>query len=76
VQRQCSRPGCAEEAVATLNYQYAQSLAWLDRLSDERDPHGYDLCGRHAARLRVPHGWRLEDHRPHFALDPSARLAS
>jgi hypothetical protein len=62
--------------MATLNYQYAQSLAWLDRLSAERDPHGYDLCGRHAARLRVPHGWRLEDHRPHFALDPSARLAS
>jgi hypothetical protein len=36
---------------------------WLDELSTERDPHGYDLCERHADRLRVPAGWRLEDRR-------------
>ena len=68
VNRQCSRPGCAEAAVATLTYQYARSVAWLDDLSSDRDPHGYDLCERHAERLRVPHGWRLEERRRFFAL--------
>ncbi len=63
VQRQCSRSGCAEEAVITLTYQYARSAVWLDDLSPERDPHAYDLCRRHGSRLSVPHGWRLEDRR-------------
>jgi hypothetical protein len=62
--RQCSRPGCAAPAASTLTYQYARSLVWLDSLSRERDPHGYDLCERHADRLGVPAGWRLEDRRP------------
>ncbi len=61
--RQCSRTGCAAPADATLTYQYGRSLVWLDELAVERDPHGYDLCERHAARLSVPNGWRLEDRR-------------
>ena len=61
--RQCSRTGCAEAATSTLTYQYARSVAWLDGLLPEREPHCYDLCDRHAARLSVPHGWRLEDRR-------------
>jgi hypothetical protein len=61
--RQCSRTGCAEAATVTLSYQYARSIVWLDDLSGERDPHSYDLCQRHAARLSVPNGWRLEDRR-------------
>jgi Protein of unknown function (DUF3499) len=61
--RQCSRPGCAAPAASTLTYQYARSLVWLDVLSDERDPHGYDLCAQHADRLGVPAGWRLDDRR-------------
>jgi hypothetical protein len=61
--RQCSRSGCAQPAVATLSYQYARSLAWLEDLSDERDPHCYDLCDRHTTRLSVPNGWRVEDRR-------------
>lgn len=60
--RQCSRPGCAEPATVTLTYQYANAVAWLEDLHDERNPHAYDLCQRHAAHLSVPHGWRLEDH--------------
>jgi hypothetical protein len=36
---------------------------WIDDLVAERDPHSYDLCPRHAARLSVPNGWRLEDRR-------------
>ena len=61
VLRQCSRPGCAEPAAATLTYVYARQEAFLDDLSRERDPHGYDLCARHAARVRVPNGWHLAD---------------
>jgi hypothetical protein len=61
--RQCSRTGCAEAAVVTLSYQYARSIVWLDDLSEERDPHSYDLCQRHGARLSVPNGWRMEDRR-------------
>lgn len=65
--RQCSRPGCAERAVVTLTYQYGRSQVWLDELVPERDPHAYDLCGRHATRLSVPLGWRLADRRELFA---------
>ncbi len=61
--RHCSRTGCAEPATVTLTYQYARSVAWLDDLLPERDPHAYDLCERHAQRLSVPAGWRLEDRR-------------
>lgn len=61
--RQCSRTGCAAPADATLTYQYGRSLVWLDDLTPERDPHSYDLCHRHAARLSVPNGWRLDDRR-------------
>jgi len=38
-------------------------MVWLDELAAERDPHCYDLCLRHAERLSVPNGWRLEDRR-------------
>jgi hypothetical protein len=62
--RQCSRTGCAAPAHATLTYQYGRSLVWIDDLTAERDPHGYDLCRRHTERLSVPNGWRLEDRRP------------
>lgn len=61
--RQCSRPGCSDASAATLTYHYARGAAWIDVLTDEREPHGYDLCERHAARISVPHGWRLDDRR-------------
>jgi Protein of unknown function (DUF3499) len=61
--RQCSRSGCAERAVVTLTYEYKRSQVWLDALTAERDPHGYDLCRSHAARLSVPLGWHLADRR-------------
>ncbi len=63
VTRQCSRTGCASSAVATLAYQYGQAIVWIDELATERDPHSYDLCERHAARLSVPNGWQLDDRR-------------
>jgi hypothetical protein len=46
-----------------LTYHYASGTAWLDALAGEREPHGYDLCHRHAERVRVPHGWHLVDRR-------------
>ena len=77
MQRQCSRSGCAEPAIATLTYQYGRAQVWLDDLSDERDPHAYDLCVRHTARLSVPNGWRLEDRRSSkvLAFTSFSRLA-
>ncbi|MEX2626933.1 MAG: DUF3499 family protein [Ilumatobacteraceae bacterium] len=61
--RQCSRTGCAERATLTLNYDYARAHVWLDHLASDRDPHSYDLCDRHGARLTVPQGWQLRDRR-------------
>ncbi len=61
--RHCSRTGCAERATVTLTYQYGHAQVWLDALSADRDPHAYDLCERHAARLTVPQGWSLRDRR-------------
>jgi Protein of unknown function (DUF3499) len=77
MRRQCSRTGCADEAISTLSYQYARSLVWLDDLTVERDPHCYDLCQRHTVRLSVPNGWRLEDRRARrqLAYAASPRLA-
>jgi len=54
--------------VATLTYRYELSTVWIDELTPEREPHGYDLCERHAARFSVPHGWQLADRRGALAL--------
>jgi hypothetical protein len=61
--RQCSRSGCSEGASVTLTYHYGHSQVWLDNLTPDRDPHEYDMCARHAARLSVPCGWHLDDRR-------------
>jgi hypothetical protein len=66
--RQCSRPGCAEPASATLTYQYERGSGWVDPLLAEREPHAYDLCERHAGRVSVPRGWRLDDRRGLIAV--------
>jgi hypothetical protein len=78
--RRCARPGCHEEAEATLTYDYASRAAWLERLAPEPHPMTHDLCNDHAARLSVPRGWRLEDTRrvtplPSRPADPD-QLAS
>jgi hypothetical protein len=53
-----------------LTYQYGRSQVWVDDLTAERDPHGYDLCAGHTDRLSVPLGWHLADrrHRLHATL--------
>lgn len=63
-ERPCARPGCPAPARATLTFSYATAEVRLDRLADEVDPQGYDLCARHAARTEAPRGWGLADRRP------------
>ena len=60
--RRCSRTACAAEAVATLTFDYADSMAVLGPLAANREPHGYDLCARHAERLSAPEGWQVVRH--------------
>ena len=63
--RQCSRVACQVEAVSTLTYDYADSLAVVGPLSFVPEPHSYDLCARHARSLSVPNGWLVMRHKPH-----------
>ncbi|ALE05118.1 hypothetical protein AL755_05845 [Arthrobacter sp. ERGS1:01] len=55
--RQCTRSACRESAVATLTYVYADSTAVLGPLATFAEPHCYDLCAKHSARLTAPLGW-------------------
>ncbi len=57
--RQCTRSACRESAVATLTYVYADSTAVLGPLASFAEPHCYDLCAKHSARLTVPRGWEV-----------------
>ncbi|QEO13510.1 DUF3499 family protein [Agromyces intestinalis] len=62
--RPCSRSACTAEAVATLTYDYADSMVVLGPLAFRAEPHAYDLCARHAERTSVPRGWRVVRHAP------------
>jgi hypothetical protein len=43
----------------TLTYVYAESTAVVGPLATFSEPHAYDLCSVHGARLKVPHGWNV-----------------
>lgn len=60
--RPCSRISCTQDAIATLTFDYADSLAVLGPLSLASEPHGYDLCTRHADRTSAPQGWQIVRH--------------
>lgn len=45
--------------MATLTYVYAESTAVLGPLATYAEPHCYDLCARHSARLTAPLGWEV-----------------
>ncbi|WP_394551244.1 DUF3499 family protein [Agromyces sp. MMS24-JH15] len=62
--RPCSRIACPAEAVATMTYDYADSMAVLGPLALRPEPHAYDLCARHAERTSAPRGWRVIRHVP------------
>jgi Protein of unknown function (DUF3499) len=55
--RCCSRTACKQSPVHTLTYVYRDSTAVLGPLAVYVDPHSWDLCEMHAARLVVPRGW-------------------
>ncbi len=55
--RCCSRTACRQPPVYTLTYVYRDSTAVLGPLAAYVEPHCYDLCEKHAARLVVPRGW-------------------
>lgn len=57
--RKCSRTACGRDAVATLTYVYADSVAVLGPLATYAEPHSYDLCDVHAERLTAPRGWEV-----------------
>ncbi|MFF5793501.1 DUF3499 domain-containing protein [Paeniglutamicibacter sp. NPDC012692] len=70
--RLCSRSACRQSAIATLTYVYADSTAVLGPLATYAEPHCYDLCATHAARLTVPLGWEVL----RLALPSEAPLSS
>ena len=57
--RGCSRSGCRSQATMTLTYVYSESTAVVGPLATYSEPHAYDLCAVHGARLKVPHGWNV-----------------
>ena len=52
--RCCSRTACKHPPVYTLTYVYRESTAVLGPLAAYVEPHCYDLCEKHAARLTAP----------------------
>ena len=57
--RHCTRSGCHRKAVMTLTYVYAESIAVVGPLATYSEPHAYDLCELHGAKLTVPNGWQV-----------------
>jgi hypothetical protein len=57
--RCCSRTACKHPPVYTLTYVYRDSTAVLGPLATYVEPHCYDLCEKHAARLVAPRGWDI-----------------
>ncbi|WP_343036717.1 DUF3499 domain-containing protein [Flexivirga aerilata] len=57
VKRQCSRTACSGGAVATLTYVHADQTVVVGPLATYAEPHSYDLCAEHTARLTAPRGW-------------------
>jgi len=57
--------------VYTLTYVYRDSTAVLGPLATIVEPHCYDLCQKHAARLTAPRGWDVV----RLPVDPAADCA-
>jgi Protein of unknown function (DUF3499) len=77
--RRCSRTACKHPPVYTLTYVYRDSTAVLGPLAAYVEPHCYDLCEKHAARLTAPRGWdvvRLPIEAPADRADDLEALAN
>lgn len=57
--RKCCRVACSRQAVVTLTFDYDDRLAAIGPLAVEMEPHTYDLCTLHSARLKAPEGWTV-----------------
>jgi len=57
--RTCERQPCQGQPVATLTFVYADSTAVLGPLAVKEEPYAYDLCAKHAGRLKAPRGWEV-----------------
>lgn len=57
--RRCSKTACSKAAIATLTYVYSDQTAVLGPLATYAEPHTYDLCEEHSARLSAPRGWNI-----------------
>lgn len=62
--RVCSRVSCRALATSTLTYIYSEQIAHVAPIAMFSEPHAYDLCERHAARLTVPQGWHVQREAP------------
>ena len=70
--RTCSRVSCRTLATSTLTYIYADQTALLGPIATFSEPHSYDLCEKHAARMTVPNGWKVIRQQPDAeAVGPS-----
>ena len=59
-----SKNSCQMPASATLTYVYADQQAVVGPLAATKEPHTYDLCQAHSARLTAPVGWRVSRYSP------------
>lgn len=50
---------CPNLAISTLTYMYAEETVVLGPLATLPEPHCYDLCASHSARMVAPKGWEL-----------------
>lgn len=57
--RECSKPYCHRQAVATLTYVYSDATLVLGPMATTAEPHSYDLCQHHVDTLKAPRGWTV-----------------
>ncbi len=53
--------------MATLTFDYRQSIAVLGPLGTTSEPHSWDLCEFHAGRMTAPRGWELLRNLPAYS---------
>jgi hypothetical protein len=61
-ERTCSKATCTQAAIATLTFDYQESIAVLGLLSPKAEPGCFDLCKEHVARFTPPQGWQVVRH--------------
>lgn len=53
--------------MATLTFDYRQSIAVLGPLGTTSEPHSWDLCEFHASRMTAPRGWEMLRNLPAYS---------